>query len=416
MSFLPAIGDQIVFIDNNSENGTGINNIAYRFKCSTAAINGTNLGVFKDNDGAGNTYTYNNESTTTDGNEDTYQFEDSGNAKAISITYNTITNKIVTAAFVTNIFSSPDATFYSGVYYEINHNNIVTTSSTIGGDPREDGSAWNISDTFGESGYTYYRGVSGVYTVGLIYVFSGLIGTSPVTTIGTPETHNGSTNIVPLPGFGAPFPSYYYSVNNTILINDVSYQYGLLDTKPEITVSGNVYSLTRVMLGSSIYEIENLGPESVPCLTETCNILTPNGYQNVSSLKEGDIITTSDNRNIAIEKIFTSETKTSHMMPCVIKAHQYGLNQPIIDTHLSDFHAYNIKGQWKLPKNEKLLKEWHNGNNIMYYHIKLPDYSKDHLVVNGLITECWDGHLPKEMHLHYWKKTKYGVILQSKHK
>ena len=150
---------------------------------------------------------------------------------------------------------------------------------------------------------------------------------------------------------------------------------------------------------------------TIPCLTETCNILTPDGYRNVSSLKSGDIVTTSDNRNVKIEKMFTSRVLASKMSPCVIKAHKYGKNKPMIDTHISENHAYQVGGLWKMPKNEKLCKEW-NGKYVNFYHVKLPDYSKDYLVVNGLTTEGWDGLLPSEFHPTKWVKEGNGLVLK----
>ena len=153
------------------------------------------------------------------------------------------------------------------------------------------------------------------------------------------------------------------------------------------------------------------GHGGVPCLTETCNILTPNGYQNVSSLNVGDIVTTSDNRNVAIKEIFTSKVLTSQITPRVIRAHQYGKNQPMIDTHLSDWHAYQVNGIWKLPKNENLPQEWNN-NVVTYYHVKLPNYTQDFLVVNGITMEGWDGLTPEEIRPYMWVKHGKGVVLK----
>lgn len=153
------------------------------------------------------------------------------------------------------------------------------------------------------------------------------------------------------------------------------------------------------------------GHGGVPCLTETCNILTPNGYQNVSSLNVGDIVTTSDNRNVAIKEIFTSKVLTSQITPRVIRAHQYGKNQPIIDTHLSDWHAYQVNGVWKLPKKEKLTKEW-NDRVVTFYHLKLPNYTQDFLVVNGITMEGWDGYQPKEFRPFKWVKEGKGFVLK----
>ena len=153
------------------------------------------------------------------------------------------------------------------------------------------------------------------------------------------------------------------------------------------------------------------GGGGVPCLTQTCNVLTPNGYQNVSSLKEGDIVTTSDGRNVAIEQLLTSKVNASRITPRVIKANAYGKNMPIVDTHLSDNHAYQVNGVWKLPKNEKLTQQW-NEKYVTYYHLKLPNYTQDFLVVNGMNMEGWDGLTPKEFRPYMWVKHGKGVVLK----
>ncbi|ADO67272.1 hypothetical protein crov239 [Cafeteria roenbergensis virus] len=159
------------------------------------------------------------------------------------------------------------------------------------------------------------------------------------------------------------------------------------------------------------FSIDESGLQQIPCLTNTCNILTPKGYQNVSSLNVNDLVITSDNRQVPIEQIFTSKIKASTVTPCVLKAHQYGKNQPIIDTFVSELHAYQVNGIWKLPKNENLTREW-NEDIITYYHVKLPNYTQDFLVVNGLTMECWDGLTPHEIRPYKWVKKGAGVILK----
>ena len=46
---------------------------------------------------------------------------------------------------------------------------------------------------------------------------------------------------------------------------------------------------------------------TVVCITPGTRILTPNGYVLIETLKDNDIITTHDNRNVAIKKIYKHE-------------------------------------------------------------------------------------------------------------
>lgn len=174
---------------------------------------------------------------------------------------------------------------------------------------------------------------------------------------------------------------------------------------------GTQYDINIHGIGSTLFSIDDLSVV-IPCLTETCNVLTPNGYVNVSGLKENDMVITSDDRQVPIFRIFKS---VSTKLPRVIRAGQYG-NVPLIDTHLSDCHAYKVNNKWKLPKEENLQIEWHE-DQVTYYHIELPDYYNDHLVVNGLTTESWDGFLPNDIRPHMWEKAgknKTSVVLKVK--
>lgn len=183
--------------------------------------------------------------------------------------------------------------------------------------------------------------------------------------------------------------------NYTVNLEEVDVNADLLIGSGNPSATG-LYTLDGYVQYVKIYNMEltqeqviSNSNEIVPCLTESCNILTPNNYINITSLKKGDIVTTPDNRNVSIIQMFKSSSKNP---PTKIKAHLYGKNIPIIDTYLSSNHAYQINGKWLLPKTQNLpIKK--STNNI-YYHIQLPNHTTDNLVVNGLITESWDGKLP----------------------
>ena len=109
-------------------------------------------------------------------------------------------------------------------------------------------------------------------------------------------------------------------------------------------------------------------------------------------MREGDEIITSDNRILKIKKYFRSK---SYKLPRLIRAHQYGKNIPMIDTYISDYHAFRVNNKWRIPKKIKLPKKKFS-DKIVYYHLQLDNYQTDHLVVNGIEMESWDGKLPNE--------------------
>lgn len=74
---------------------------------------------------------------------------------------------------------------------------------------------------------------------------------------------------------------------------------------------------------------------------------------------------------------------------------------PLIDTYISKHHYYNINNKWTKPYLEKLKQEWNN-TSIYYYNFELEDYHNDHLIVNGLKMESWDGKDPYESRDYKW--------------
>lgn len=84
----------------------------------------------------------------------------------------------------------------------------------------------------------------------------------------------------------------------------------------------------------------------------------------------------------------------------MIKANQYGKNKPNKDTYISQQHQYKINHKWTKPIYVNLSRKWIE-NEVKYYHIQLPDYKTDHLIVNGIIMESWDGKIP----LNKYKKS-----------
>jgi len=68
------------------------------------------------------------------------------------------------------------------------------------------------------------------------------------------------------------------------------------------------------------------------------------------------------------------------------------------------YHAYQVNNKWLLPSKAGLPQQWlEGGNRITYYHLQLPNYFKDNLIVNGLVMEGWDGKMPHETREYLWE-------------
>ena len=310
---------------------------------------------------------------------------------------------------------------YDGYIPQISESNLTITFSNGLGDSVSTDSVLPFATNYGSTTGTFTDTVNNVTEY--LYSVSDGDPTSPTYfTLLVVENDDGDIMAIEV-GTTTENPSsnpnsYPTDGNGIVFPNTIGIDLNNLTDYNSLLVGSNDFSSGDYTYLSPVEEPEEPaggeggeGGEGVPCLTQTCNVLTPNGYQNVSSLKEGDIVTTSDGRNVAIQQLLTSKVNAARITPRVIKANAYGKNTPIVDTHLSDNHAYQVNGVWKLPKNEKLTQQW-NEKYVTYYHLKLPNYTQDFLVVNGMKMEGWDGLTPKEFRPYMWVKHGKGVVLK----
>ena len=134
------------------------------------------------------------------------------------------------------------------------------------------------------------------------------------------------------------------------------------------------------------------------CLTDTCDILTPNGYVNVKDLSVGDLVTTPEGKDVKITKVMkpTTHVAMGKALPHFIPKNSLGENKPTKDTFISKNHAYNSG----IPSKGWLCGQFNIGHNatnwdkdfVTYYNIMTEDYPKHNLVVNGVEMECWGGY------------------------
>ena len=141
------------------------------------------------------------------------------------------------------------------------------------------------------------------------------------------------------------------------------------------------------------------------CLTDTCDILTPNGYVNVKDLSIGDLVTTPEGKNVKITKVMnpTAHVAMGKALPHFIPKNSLGENKPSKDTFISKNHAYKSGDEWLCGQ----FNIEHNATNwdqefVTYYNIMTEDYPKHSLVVNGVEMEAWGGyeHNKPETHVN----------------
>ena len=132
-----------------------------------------------------------------------------------------------------------------------------------------------------------------------------------------------------------------------------------------------------------------------PCLTDTCDVLTPNGYVNVKDLSVGDKVTTPEGENVKITKVMkpTEYYAMGKAYPHFIPKNSLGENKPSKDTFISKNHAYKSGDGWLCGQ----FNIEHNAINwdkdfVTYYNIMTEDYPKHTLVVNGVEMESWGGY------------------------
>lgn len=184
-----------------------------------------------------------------------------------------------------------------------------------------------------------------------------------------------------------------------------------INSEGNITVIGSPFADINPEEAGSV-QVESLSTPPIPCFTETCYILTPNGYKNVKLFKIGDEVILSNKKVKRVQDIMIRKVGCNdNNIPRLITKNKYGHKLPFYDTYLSENHMYRIGINWKSPKDENLPKKW-NKPYITYYHLKIENYPLDHLIVNGMVTESWDGKLPHQKHEFHWVKKKDGFKLK----
>jgi hypothetical protein len=125
------------------------------------------------------------------------------------------------------------------------------------------------------------------------------------------------------------------------------------------------------------------------CFPAGERVLTTTGYRAVEELRRGDRLVTADGRNVsAVVYRLSVPHATEKTAPYHIPAHTFGRNRPPADIRLSPQHAFQIgKGLWHIPaaaaQTHSAISQYGVGEPITYYHIELPNYFTDNIVMEG---------------------------------
>lgn len=126
----------------------------------------------------------------------------------------------------------------------------------------------------------------------------------------------------------------------------------------------------------------------VPCILGHTKVMTPRGPVAAAFLKNGDIVVTSEGRQVAIRQIYTSSyVTTKETAPYKFEKGCLGKNYPAESFEISPTHAVATNGGWIIPKYASLsgvkLEQVMVGERVKYYHVELENYLRDNLVLDG---------------------------------
>ena len=135
---------------------------------------------------------------------------------------------------------------------------------------------------------------------------------------------------------------------------------------------------------------------NVPCFPAGQRVLTAAGWRAVETLRTGDMLVTDTGLTVPA-KIYGGKVRTTEEnAPVTIPAGLFGRAGPSAPVRLSPNHAISLgKGRWEMPcrlvkKHPGVVTQDAPGAEVMYYHIALPNYLRDNVVLEGgLVAESY---------------------------
>jgi len=126
----------------------------------------------------------------------------------------------------------------------------------------------------------------------------------------------------------------------------------------------------------------------VACIVSGQRILTPNGYKLIDNIYNGDMITTSQNKDVvALNYKGVFQFTTEETAPYIIPKDSINPSYPPKDILLSAEHRIHTNYNWVTPKELSKynpdIRQLNIGKPVIYYNIETPNYATDHLVLEG---------------------------------
>jgi alpha-tubulin suppressor-like RCC1 family protein len=187
----------------------------------------------------------------------------------------------------------------------------------------------------------------------------------------------------------------------TVRVTLPGFTSSMVTIQTSATLGGAVTdTITGYRVGTNLYEFTTThltyfsASAYVPCLVAGTRVLTASGYKTVEELSASDMIRTADGRIVPFRMFTTTISATSpETAPYTIPARTFGAS-PAKDLTVSPYHAIqSAPGVWQIPKYASRMFEGITqapaGQPITYYHLELPNYFKDNLVVEGTVTESY---------------------------
>ena len=189
----------------------------------------------------------------------------------------------------------------------------------------------------------------------------------------------GHDEAISIDGYYPLYRTEQYAINNSPLNSAHTH-----------TFSGVIYYMPNGLVANVTFFHGNYAGvlPSVPCLTKESYVKTPNGYVNITKLHKYDMVTTSDGRNVPITTISKTKIVTdTFSSPFIIPKNYFRKGYPPKKFKISSQHAIAVDenaNDWFIPYIHGLKLEREKMNkNIIYYHIELPNWLTDNLVIDG---------------------------------
>ena len=128
----------------------------------------------------------------------------------------------------------------------------------------------------------------------------------------------------------------------------------------------------------------------IPCLTKGTLVKTPTGFTKVEKLSIGDKVVTHDKRTVPITGLIRNNIiSTAANTPYIIPKDFFSKNMPRREFTISPNHAIcadNDGNSWFIPAHhgDKLARV-DVGERVSYFHVELPNWLIDNLVIGGNI-------------------------------